>query len=81
MEDIKFLLKDGSQFVCRTVGVIVNNNKVLLQGRKGKSTWGFLGGSIASFESSKEAIIRECNEEIGENVKVKRLFAVVEDFL
>ena len=80
MEDIKFLLKDGSQFVCRTVGVIVNNNKVLLQGRKGKSTWGFLGGSIASFESSKEAIIRECKEEIGENVKVKRLLAVVEDF-
>ena len=80
MEDIKFLLKDGSQFVCRSVGVIVNGNKILLQGRKGKETWGFLGGSVASFESSEETIIRECKEEIGENVKVKRLLAVVEDF-
>lgn len=30
MEDIKFVLKDESQFVFRTVGIIVNNNKVLL---------------------------------------------------
>lgn len=80
MEDIKFVLKDGSQFVCRAVGVIINKNKVLLQGRKGKNTWGFLGGSIASFESFEEAIVRECNEEIGENVNVKKLLAVVENF-
>lgn len=80
MEDIKFLLKDGSQFVCRAIGVIVSGNKILLQGRKGKKTWGFPGGSITSFESSEEAIIRECKEEIGENVKIKRLLAVVEDF-
>ena len=58
----------------------MNENKILLQGRKEKETWGFLGGSVASFESSEETIIRECKEEIGENVKVKRLLAVVEDF-
>lgn len=80
MEDIKFLLKDGSQFVCRAIGVIVSGNKILLQGRKGNNTWGFPGGSITSFETSKETIIRECNEEIGEKVKIKRLLAVVEDF-
>ena len=80
MDDIKFHLKDGSQFVCRAIGVVKYKNKILLQGRKGKNTWGFPGGSISCFESSDEAIIREFKEEIGERVKVSKLLAIVENF-
>lgn len=80
MNDVKFVIENGNQFVCRAIGIIKKENKVLLQGRKGKNTWGFPGGSVAYFESSKETIIRELKEEIGADVKRLNLFAVVENF-
>lgn len=80
MKDIKFNLNDNNQFVSRAIGIIKKDNKILVQGRKGKNGWGFPGGSIAYLESSEETIKREFEEEIGEKVQIDKLFAIVENF-
>lgn len=80
MKDIKFNLDNNNQFVSRTIGIIKKDNKILVQGRKGKDGWGFPGGSIAYLENSEETIKREFEEEIGEKVNINKLFAIVENF-
>ena len=80
MKDIKFNLDNNNQFVSRTIGIIKKDNKILVQGRKGKDGWGFPGGTIAYLENSEETIKREFEEEIGEKVNINKLFAIVENF-
>ncbi|MFA6428701.1 MAG: NUDIX domain-containing protein [Candidatus Buchananbacteria bacterium] len=59
----------------RARAIIVEGNKILLINRiKGKENyWVFPGGGIEPGESKEEALIRECQEELGLEVKVKDL--------
>ena len=60
----------------RVRAVIINSNKILLINRikENNSYWVIPGGGVERGESRKQAVKRECLEELGINVQVERLF-------
>ncbi len=54
-------------------GILYKSNKILLQKRGDKGTWGLPGGAIELGESASEALIREFLEETGLEVHPVRL--------
>ena len=71
-EDIRLMIGD-IKFSCRAVAVIVKNNKVLFQKRKGDENWALPGGAIATMDTGREVVLREIEEETGEkNATVER---------
>ena len=62
--DVKFKEKEYS-FHYRVVGVIVRDNKYLIQNILGKDYYVLPGGHVRIGESSEEALIREIKEELG----------------
>ena len=80
MEDIKVMLGDV-KFSSRAVGVIIKNDKVLFQKRKGDKYWALPGGKVATLERGKDVVLRELREETGEKrAKVIRPLWFVEYF-
>ena len=65
MTDIRLMI-DDVKFSCRSVGVIIKNNKVLFQKRVGDEFFALPGGAIGITEKSKDVILREIEEETGE---------------
>ena len=61
--DVKFKEKEYS-FHYRVVGVIVRDNKYLIQNIGGKDYYVLPGGHVRIGESSEEALIREVREEL-----------------
>lgn len=59
----------------RARAIIIKENKILLINRvkKDDNYWVFPGGGIEPGESKKDAVARECKEELGLEVKVKDL--------
>ena len=53
-----------------------NENVLLLKASYGDSSWGLPGGALEPGETIHEALIRECNEELGCNVDVSYLSGV-----
>lgn len=80
MRDIQ-IKEDASVFSCRVTGVIIKNNKILLNRLKIDDFWTCVGGKVAFGESTEEAVIREYKEETGADIQIDRLVAVVENFL
>jgi ADP-ribose pyrophosphatase YjhB (NUDIX family) len=71
-EDIRLMI-GNVKFSCRAVGVIIKNNKILFQKRKGDENWALPGGAIATLETGEEVVLRELGEETGEgNAIVER---------
>ena len=71
-EDIRLMIGD-IKFSCRAVAVIIKNNKILFQKRKGDENWALPGGAIATMETGAEVVLREIEEETGEkNAVVER---------
>lgn len=62
--DVKFKEKEYS-FHYRVVGVIVRDNKYLIQNIGGKDYYVLPGGHVRIGESSEDALIREIKEELG----------------
>jgi 8-oxo-dGTP pyrophosphatase MutT (NUDIX family) len=69
-----------ADFHYRVAGVILSQERILLQQVKGWSFWFLPGGHGAIFESSQEALKREIREELNTDVKIGRLVWVIENF-
>ena len=66
-------------FGFRVAGILLKDNKVLLQTDDLVDFWVIPGGSVKPFESSEEAIKREFLEEMGVEIEVGRLLWIVEN--
>jgi ADP-ribose pyrophosphatase YjhB (NUDIX family) len=64
----------------RSVGVLLNEGKILLQRGVEDTEYALPGGHVAWGETSAEALIREYKEELGVNILVERLVWVEEAF-
>ncbi|MEK3981497.1 NUDIX domain-containing protein [Psychrobacillus sp. FSL K6-2836] len=68
-----------------TLGIILRNNKILLEELEGKHSKGIgiyyrpIGGTIELGEKSSETIIREYSEEISVDIKIKRYIGCLEN--
>lgn len=63
------------EYICdlRTVAVLVNDNKILVQREKNGNEYALPGGHIKIGETLEDGLIRETREEMGVNIKCKRL--------
>lgn len=69
----------GAKFGVRSAGVLIWNNKVLMQKRVGDENYALPGGGVEKNEFSSDALLRELMEECGESrVKIERLLFVCE---
>ena len=64
----------------RVVGVCVHDGHVLLHREEKDDFWVMPGGRPHLFESSRDALVREMDEEIATRVEVLRLLWVTENF-
>ncbi len=77
--DIRFN-NENCSFGLRTVGILFNGNKVLLQREKDGYEYALPGGTVKFGETTEETLIREWKEETDTNIKVKRLIWTEENF-
>jgi len=63
------------EYLCgvRTVGVLILNNKILVQRERDGSEYALPGGHIKIGETLEKGLIREYKEETGTNILCKRL--------
>lgn len=73
-----FFKDDHSICSFRSVGVLLRNNKILVQCDKGE--YALPGGHIAFGETSNETLIREYKEETGADIVCNRLIWIEETF-
>lgn len=68
-------LFSSDEYICdlRTVGVLVKNNRVLVQRDKNGSEYALPGGHIKIGETLEAGLVREYKEETGVDIEVKRL--------
>ena len=72
--------QDTSHFNYRVVGVLLHEDKILLQSAEDIDFWVLPGGRGEFGESAQEAIVREMFEELGEEATIERLLWVLENF-
>lgn len=70
---------DEGRFKFRTCGVIVKNNKILLDRSRVFDGFVFPGGHVSMGENTFDAVVREVQEEIGVRVKINKLICVHEN--
>lgn len=65
----------SDEYICdlRTVGVLVKNNRVLVQREKNGREYALPGGHIKIGETLEAGLVRDYKEETGVDIKVKRL--------
>ena len=69
--DISFF-DDNKKFNYRACAVIVDNERILAM-KDGNSPYYYLpGGRVKIGERAEDAVIRECREELGENLEIAR---------
>ena len=74
-------LNQIKQFFTRGVGIVIHDNKLLVQKGKDDKYWALFGGRIEMGEKSELTPIRELEEEIGvKGFKNIRLLYVCESF-
>lgn len=78
-EDIKIKTND-SIFKLRVSGLLVKENKVLIVQMNNNGFYCLPGGHVELNEDSKEAVIREFEEETNIPVKIKKQIAIAENF-
>ena len=79
MKDIQF--SDGNQrFNCRVNGICIKENKIFLSKLKTDEYWTFVGGKVEFDEATDAAILREYKEEVGVDLQVDKLLALIENF-
>lgn len=72
----------GDNYICnfRSVGVLIRNNKILVQRDKDGSEYALPGGHVKIGESSIDSLIREYREETGADIICERLIWTEECF-
>jgi ADP-ribose pyrophosphatase YjhB (NUDIX family) len=72
----------GENYICnfRSVGVLIRNNKILVQRDKDGSEYALPGGHVKIGESSIDSLIREYREETGADIICQRLIWTEECF-
>ncbi|MFS0562226.1 NUDIX hydrolase [Terribacillus sp. 179-K 1B1 HS] len=65
---------------CRTAGILIKDNHVLLHKNKKDPFWTLIGGRIQLGEDSVQAAEREFEEELGIPTRAERLLWIVENF-
>ena len=65
----------GESYICnfRSVGVLIKNNKILVQRDKDGSEYALPGGQVKIGESSIDSLKREYKEETGADIICERL--------
>ena len=76
--DVK-IKTDAMKFKYRVSGVILENNKILLE-KYGENSFCLPGGYVNIGETSEEAILRELKEEITFDFKILEFLGVAENF-
>ncbi len=68
-------LFSAETYICdiRTVGVLVKNNKILVQRDKDGNEYALPGGHIKIGETLEDGLIREYKEETGIDIKIKHM--------
>ncbi len=79
MEDIIFRT-DTFVFSYRIAGILIHNNKILLQKPLNDDGYSIPGGHVSFGEISENTLIREFKEEIGVDIKIDRLIMIGENF-
>lgn len=79
MRDIQFK-SDKIMFNCRVNGVCIKDNKIFLSKLKDDAYWTFVGGKVEFGEATDTAVLREYKEEVGVNLQVDKLIALIENF-
>lgn len=79
MKDILFKTDDYI-FSYRVAGILIHNNKILLQKPTNDAGFAFPGGHVGFGETNAETLVREFKEEIGIDIKVNGLKWVGEIF-
>lgn len=77
--DILFKTNDWV-FSYRVAGICIQNGKVLLQKPTNDTAYAFPGGHAEFGETNEETLVREFQEEIGADIKVRELKWVAEIF-
>ncbi|UOQ95475.1 NUDIX domain-containing protein [Halobacillus shinanisalinarum] len=77
--DIRFKI-GSTKFNYRAVGILVEQNHVLLHKQWDEHHWSLPGGGVEIGEPADKAVVREIKEELGWDTKVKNLSWVVENF-
>lgn len=67
-------------FSYRVAGLLVHNEKVLLQRPQNDTSYAIPGGHVALGETTEETLVREFKEEINADIKVDRLKWIGEIF-
>jgi len=64
----------------RTVGVLIRNNKILVQREKNGNEYALPGGHVKIGETSVQSLVREYKEETGADILCSRMIWVEETF-
>ena len=67
-------------FKYRVCGIVIQDNKILIQKIKNNKFYCLPGGHVEIGENTEEAVIREMQEETGNEYKVELLIAINENF-
>ncbi|KIL07535.1 DNA mismatch repair protein MutT [Clostridium botulinum] len=78
-KDILFKTDDFI-FSYRVAGILIYNDKILLQKPLKDEGYSLIGGHVAIQETTEETLIREFKEEIHADIKIVSLFAIGEIF-
>lgn len=72
----------GEDYICnfRSVGVLLKNNKLLVQRDRDGTEYALPGGHVKIGETADESLIREYKEETGADIKCQRLIWTEECF-
>lgn len=80
MRDLYF--KNGDNvFSYRVGGILIHNNKILLQKLKNDEGYAIIGGHVSFLENSIETLKREFKEELHIDIEVNYLVAIGEVFI
>lgn len=72
---------EGINFMCRSCAVVTHEDRILFQKRKNDRYWALPGGKIGVMETTRDAIVRELNEELAvRDLNVGDVIAVTENF-
>ncbi len=81
IEDLMLTFKHSlGRFNCRTVGVVIDRQRLLIHRAEDENFWTLPGGRVEFGEPANLALARELAEELDVSVEVGRLVWVVENF-